>query len=79
MLKAGTKLQDRYQIERLIAAGGMGAVYMARDLRLNAVVALKQFLLAKSGVSDLFIREARLLANLRHPALVVVSDYRDGD
>jgi serine/threonine protein kinase len=75
MLAPGTLLQNRYLIERLIAAGGMGAVYLARDQRLDSEVALKETLFTDERLSKAFEREARLLARLRHPALPRVSDH----
>jgi len=72
MLAAGTILNSRYQIIQPIGAGGMGAVYLANDLRLNQSVALKE---NNSGDPRQFQREASLLANLRHPHLPRVLDY----
>src|SRR5436190_16523823 len=53
----------------------MGAVYEAIDTRLSARVALKQMLLGGAPLERAFEREAKLLANLRHPALPRVLDY----
>lgn len=68
-------LQGRYRIQTLIAQGGMGAVYRAVDERLGNTVALKQTLMSDPTLRAAFEREARLLANLHHPALPVVSDH----
>ncbi|EFO79977.1 protein kinase [Oscillochloris trichoides DG-6] len=68
-------LQGRYRIQTLIAQGGMGAVYRAVDERLGNTVALKQTLMSDPALRTAFEREARLLANLHHPALPVVSDH----
>jgi len=80
MLEAGTILQNRYRIVRPLGQGGMGAVYMATDLRLRSTVALKETLVDGDSFRRAFEREAHLLASLRHPALPVVSDhFNEGD
>jgi formylglycine-generating enzyme required for sulfatase activity/serine/threonine protein kinase len=75
MLAVNTILQNRYLIKRPLASGGMGAVYEAVDQRLGHVVALKETFFTDDYLRNVFEREARLLASLRHPALPVVSDY----
>lgn len=75
MLAPDTLLQNRYVILRPIGRGGMGAVYLARDQRLNNMVAIKETLTTSDHLRKAFEREAQLLANLRHPALPVVSDH----
>ncbi|GAB4212943.1 MAG: hypothetical protein OHK0022_49430 [Roseiflexaceae bacterium] len=79
-LTPGTLLQGRYQIGRVVGYGGMGAVYEVVDQRLDARVALKQIVRDTEVLRAAFEREARLLANLKHPALPKVSDYfTEGD
>src|SRR5580658_1298126 len=62
-------------VERLAASGGMGRVFRARDAETHEVVALK-VLDAHSGEGsrsralERFAREARLLAQIRHPGVV---------
>ena len=75
MLASDTVLQNRYVIVRVIGQGGMGAVYEARDQRLASTVAVKETLCADPRLRQAFEHEARLLANLHHPALPVVSDH----
>lgn len=75
MLTPDTLLQNRYLILRLIDQGGMGAVYQAKDQRLGIIVALKETFFTDITLSKAFEREARLLANLRHPALPRVIDH----
>jgi eukaryotic-like serine/threonine-protein kinase len=73
---------DRYEITGLIASGGMGSVYRARDTVLDRVVALK---VLKAGGDDpefvaKFKAEATNAARLSHPNIVAVYDfgYTDG-
>jgi serine/threonine protein kinase len=68
-------LQGRYRILKPLGRGGMGAVYLAFDERLSRNVALKETLFATADLRSAFEREARLLANLRHPALPKVLDH----
>jgi parallel beta-helix repeat protein len=72
---AGTLIQERYLIDKLIARGGMGAVYKATDKKTGKVVALKQSLVKDQKLGKAFEREARMLARLRHPVLPVVSHH----
>ncbi|XXT23626.1 protein kinase [Sorangium sp. So ce429] len=62
-------LAGRFELERVAGRGGMGDVYRARDRHDGEPVALK--LLRSSDVQLVarFQREARLLAELRHPAI----------
>ncbi len=53
----------------------MGAVYEAIDQRLDAIVALKETFSVDEVLRRQFEQEARLLAQLHHPALPRVSDY----
>jgi serine/threonine protein kinase len=66
----------RYQIGPLIASGGMGSVYQARDLLLDRDVAIKVLrgLDPSPGLADRLGQEARILARLDHPGLVPVHD-----
>src|SRR5215210_5200605 len=77
MLTSDTVLQNRYRILRPLGRGGMGAVYEAFDERLSRAVALKETLAETDELRRAFGREARLLANLRHPALPKVLDHFD--
>ena len=75
VLKLGAVLQGRYRIVRQLGKGGMGAVYEAVDQRLDATVALKETFSVDDRLRRQFEQEARLLAQLHHPALPRVSDY----
>jgi len=67
----------RYRIEHFLAQGGMGAVYLATQTRMDRRVVLKTILpaiAAKRQFRDLFFEEARLVAKLSHPNIVVVHE-----
>ena len=68
-------LKERYQIIRSLGHGGMGAVYLAHDTVLDHVVAVKANHSPAEEAEEQFLKEARLLAALRHPTLPRVTDY----
>lgn len=79
-LVPGTELQNRYRVVRQLGKGGMGAVYEAVDLRLDATVAIKEAFSRDARLRKQFEHEARLLAQLHHMALPRVMDYfSEGD
>jgi serine/threonine protein kinase/Tol biopolymer transport system component len=70
----GTRLGP-YEVHDLLGAGGMGAVYRARDTRLGREVAIKVLHEAAAGDSDQlqrFDREARAAAALNHPNIATI-------
>ncbi len=76
-LRPGDRVADRYRIERLAGRGGMGEVYAAFDERLERTVALKVIATVLSDDPDSvrrLIREARSMAQLRHPNVITVFD-----
>lgn len=74
-LKPDTILHDRYRIIRELGQGGMGSVHLAWDQTLGIQVAVKRnFNPAEESVVQ-FMKEAQLLAALRHPNLPRVTDY----
>ncbi len=79
----GRLIRGRYQIEKLVARGGMATVYLAEDNRLDRKVAIKVIHphLANDQVfREKFVREAKIAAKLSHPNLVNVFDQaEDGD
>src|ERR1044071_4293976 len=75
VLDPGTLLQDRCRVIRRLGKGGMGAVYEAIDSRLDVAVAIKETFSTDPRLRKQFEHEARLLAQLHHPALPRVTDY----
>lgn len=69
-----TRLGDRYEMREVIGRGGMGVVYLARDMRLDRLVAVKRTLKADDRGIKRFIREARSAAKLNHENIVTVYD-----
>ena len=76
------RLGGRYEIERELGRGGMGAVYLARDVKLGRPVALKvlpaEFATA-AGLRDRFLRETRMAASFSHPNIVPVYAVEESD
>ena len=69
------RLSARYRIERELGRGGMGAVYLARDLRLDRPVALKVLpaeFAVLPALRERFLRETRTAAGFSHPNIVPV-------
>lgn len=74
-LQPETILHDRYRVIEKLGQGGMGAVFLAWDQTLDTQVAIKSnFNPAPESVNQ-FLKEARLLAALRHQNLPRVIDY----
>jgi hypothetical protein len=68
-------LADQYELEREIGRGGMGVVYLARDLRLDRRVAIKTLpphLAQDPLVRERFLREARTAGALSHQNIVPI-------
>lgn len=68
-------LAGRYSLERELGRGGMGIVYLARDVGLDRLVAIKLLppdLAARHPLRERFLREARTAARLSHPNIVPI-------
>lgn len=66
----------RYEVEALIATGGMGEVYRARDERGDRVALkiLRRHLVASPQAADRFETEARAASALKHPNIVTICE-----
>jgi serine/threonine protein kinase len=76
--QTGDVIGDRYRIVAPLGQGGMGTTYEAEDLTNYQRVAIKVLSLRQIKewkVLELFEREARILANLEHPAIPKYLDY----
>src|SRR5262245_41417877 len=68
-------LAGRYSIDREIGRGGMGIVYLAREVHLDRPVAIKLLppdRAADPSLRERFLREARLAAKLSHPNIIPI-------
>jgi eukaryotic-like serine/threonine-protein kinase len=68
-------LAGRYSLERELGRGGMGVVYLAREVRLDRPVAIKLLPPARATDNRLrerFLREARTAAKLSHPHIIPI-------
>jgi serine/threonine-protein kinase len=68
-------LAGQYALDREIGRGGMGIVYLARDLKLDRLVAVKTLppqLATDVTIRERFLREARTAAALSHPSIVPI-------
>ena len=69
---------SHYQLERQLGEGGMGAVWLARDLVLEREVAIKLLGTNTAGDPEFlerFKREARLAASLNHPNIATIYEF----
>jgi eukaryotic-like serine/threonine-protein kinase len=82
ILNEGVILASRYEIVRTLGEGGMGAVYQAKDLELNRMVALKVIRpeLAKNpAIIDRFKQELLLSQRVTHRNVIRIYDLGEGD
>ena len=73
----GQRLSNRYDIRTELGRGGMGIVYRAHDPLLNREVAIKLIppTLLSAETEQRFQREAQLVAQMDHPAVVPIFDF----
>jgi serine/threonine-protein kinase len=68
-------LAGRYSLERELGRGGMGVVFLARDVALDRPVAIKLLppaMAAQAALRQRFLREAQLAAKLSHPNIIPI-------
>src|SRR5215212_4002704 len=75
-------LAGRYSIDREIGRGGMGVVYLAREVHLDRLVAIKLLpphRAADASLRERFLREVRLAAKLSHPNIIPIHAVEERD
>jgi eukaryotic-like serine/threonine-protein kinase len=75
-------LAGEYSLQREIGSGGMGIVYLARDVQLDRDVAIKvlpMHLARLSTARERFVQEARTAAGLSHPHIVPIHRVGEAD
>ena len=75
-------VRDRYSIKKVIGRGGMGIVYLARDRRLERLVAIKSLppsVATDESVRQRFLRETRMAGAMSHPNIVPIHGADDID
>lgn len=76
------RVAGRFSLEREIGRGGMGVVYLARDVALERPVAIKVLdpaLGARREMRERFLREARIAAQCFHPHIVPIHAVEEAD
>lgn len=80
MTSPRNELAGRYRLEKRLGSGAMGSVWKAHDMLLGRTVAVKELVPRSGGSEDLALRraraekEARALAKVAHPAIVIIHD-----
>lgn len=75
-------IAGRYSLDREIGRGGMGIVFLARDVALDRLVAIKMFppeLAHRLELRERFLNEARTAAKLSHPNIVPIHAVEEHD
>ncbi|MBV8756720.1 MAG: protein kinase [Deltaproteobacteria bacterium] len=73
---------ERYVMRTILGRGGMGEVWLARDVRIDRDIAIKLMRRDRSQSPDAvarFLREARVQGRLEHPSIVPVHDLGEED
>jgi serine/threonine-protein kinase len=82
LVASGTRITDRYEIDRVLGEGGMGVVYRAIDRQRNRIVAIKALHASFMGDPDIrrrFKREAQLMLSWNHRHVARVDDVIEHD
>src|SRR5687767_14579552 len=75
---SGRQVGGRYILERKIAGGGMGAIWVAHDPQLERKVAIKlttSLRISSDSARRQFEQEAKVIAQFHHPNVVQIHDF----
>jgi serine/threonine protein kinase len=74
----GATLDGRYFIERALGQGGMGQVYLAKDLQLHSRAVVVKLLLEETGKDEYIVKKFRqemeALSRIHHPGVIGIID-----
>jgi serine/threonine protein kinase len=73
-------ISDRYKIRRIIGRGGFGTVYLAEDMKIGRLVAIKQLyesLVDNLEIYERFMQEARIAGRLEHPNIIILYNIEE--
>jgi serine/threonine-protein kinase len=75
----GVVVAQKYQLVRILGEGGMGSVWVAKNLALDVHVALKliraELAQCVPGLGERLLQEARAAASIEHPAVIQIFDF----
>lgn len=74
MIRAGERVDGRYEVIRLLGEGGIAQVWLVRHIELGSLHALKMLVWRKPKLAERLLLEGRIQAQLRHPNVVSVTD-----
>ncbi len=78
-LRGGVLLDNKYQLEKCLGRGGMGAVYRAKHIHLGRTIAVKtllqEYAATDATAASRFQREARAASAIEHPNVVRALDF----
>lgn len=77
--EANVFLTERYRLLRILGAGGMGAVYLAENVTIGKMVAIKILIETDPELARRMMREARTASKIRHENVVDVLDFGMSD
>ncbi len=82
IIAGGTVVLGKYEVIGLLGQGGMGQVYLAQDLQLKRLVAVKTISLTNSYNEEhcaRFLREAQMASSINHPNVLTVYEIGSQD